>query len=171
MRQWKQPHDGQAVIVSVFTGWGRLYQISTHSDHVCVCGNEVSSYMMRFLATFELMVMSFIPAVVRFSGDNEVSTSSGEVGWGFSLIALVEQTQFALKPARWYGRFNHTQTWNGRHKTHDILSTTEHVWMCRVCSICEELAWSLARVSMLESVFQVLWWNIVKYYFSKLSIR
>ncbi len=40
-------------------------QISTHSNHVFVCGDEVSSYVMGFLPTFGLVVMSFILAVVR----------------------------------------------------------------------------------------------------------
>lgn len=41
-----------------------------------------SSCMMGFLPTFELVVMSFGPTVVRFSGDNEVSTCSGDVSSG-----------------------------------------------------------------------------------------
>lgn len=49
------------------------YESSAHSDHVSVCGDEVSPYVMGFLPAFELVVMSFIPAAVRFSGDNEVS--------------------------------------------------------------------------------------------------
>lgn len=40
---------------------------------------RVPFYMMRFLPTFEPVVMSFVPAAGRFSGDDEVSTCSGEV--------------------------------------------------------------------------------------------
>lgn len=75
-------NSDRRLIASIFRGEEEAacgYHTSNHSDRVSVCGDEVPSYTMRFLPTFEPVVMSFIPAAGRFSGDNGVSICSGEV--------------------------------------------------------------------------------------------
>ena len=76
------------------------HEIPTHSDRVAVCVAEVSFDRMRFLPAFEPLVLSFIPAVVRFSGDNEILACTGRVST--PLITLLIRCQFSFLSLRQY---------------------------------------------------------------------